>query len=207
MSNSLFLGTVNAQLVSQTENIAVNINDCSGNAIQADVSGNLKVSVSNQPALAFDGSGNLECAIQNLNLDVNKNIGVIVNNDNATTIFVKDSSVETNTANVSSALLNQRQSVLAWDESAVEQNGVSEYINPAGSSYTNTALSVYGNTSGSCTLCVQFANDTSTFYSSQYTYTVNGNFGFCIAGCSACSVRLIMTSATTTTITAFLNTC
>ena len=73
----------------------------------------------------------------------------------------------------------------------------------ASSSITNTnssrVLSIFGNTSSSTTLTVQFALSTpvsTSWFSSQYSITANGNWGFSFP-CSFQRMRIISSDATT----------
>jgi hypothetical protein len=108
---------------------------------------------------------------------------------------------------IANSLNNQRISVPAWNNVSVAQNGVSSAISPGTSTYCNTTLSCYGTSSQNAVIGVQFSNNGSTFYTTQYQYTLTaGDFGFSIA-CSAYHIRLILLSATTSTITAYIDVC
>jgi len=155
---SLFLGSVS--LVDGLNNLAVNVNDSSGNQIITDASHNLLVNVAN--------------------------------------------TVDTDTFQL---LNNQRQTAQVWEGVQVAQNETSSSINPASVSYCNTTLSCYGSSTEDAVIAVQFSNDTTTFYTTQYQYTLTaGDFGFSIP-CSAYSIRLKLLSATTSTLIAFIDIC
>lgn len=115
----------------------------------------------------------------------------------------------TNTVNtdVYGLLNNQRLSSQVWAGVSVAQNETSSAITPSLSSYCNTVLSCYGSSTESAVIAVQFSNDTTTFYTTQYQYTLSaGDFGFSIP-CSALCIRLKLLSATTSTIVAFIDIC
>ena len=115
----------------------------------------------------------------------------------------------TNTVNtdVYGLLNNQRLSSQVWAGVSVAQNETSSAITPSLSSYCNTVLSCYGSSTESAVIAVQFSNDTTTFYTTQYQYTLSaGDFGFSIP-CSALCIRLKLLSATTSTIIAFIDIC
>lgn len=140
-----------------------------------------------------DGSGYVEVAVKNLNLDVSGNAGVNVQNTVDTDIF--------------SLLNNQRQTAQVWEGDEVAQNEVSSSINPASTSYCNTTLSCYGSSTESAVIAIQFSNDNTTFYTTQYQYTLSaGDFGFSIP-CSASAIRLKLLSPTTSTLVAYINIC
>jgi len=87
-----------------------------------------------------------------------------------------------------------------WNSVSVE-NGDTSAI--ASSVYATRVLSIFGNASDTATLTLQLSIDGSTFYSTQSTITVNGDFGFSIP-CSFLSFRLIASGiSTTSTISAF----
>ena len=108
---------------------------------------------------------------------------------------------------VFSLLNNQRVSDQVWNGVQVAQNETSSAITPGTSTYCYTVLSCYGSSTEDAVIAVQFSNDATTFYTSQYTYTLSaGDFGFSIP-CSAVSIRLKLLSPTTTTLNAFINIC
>lgn len=141
----------------------------------------------------YDVSGNLKVSVQNLNLDGSGNAGVNVQNTVNTDVY--------------GLLNNQRQTAQVWAGVQVAQNETSSSINPATSSYCNTTLSCYGSSTEAAVIAVQFSNDNTAFYTTQYQYTLPaGDFGFSIA-CSAYAIRLKLLSTTTSTIVAYIDTC
>jgi len=177
---SLFLGSVS--LVDGLNNLAVNINDTSGNEIITDASHNLLVNVANVPTVSVSG-----------NVYDGNNLYVNVANTVSTDVY--------------SLLNNQRQTAQVWANVQVSQNETSASISPSLSSYCNTTLSCYGSSTEDAVIAVQFSNDTTTFYTTQYQYTLTaGDFGFSIP-CSAYSIRLKLLSATTSTLIAFIDIC
>jgi hypothetical protein len=104
-------------------------------------------------------------------------------------------------------LNNQRLSAQVWSGVQVAQNETSASITPSLSSYCNTVLSCYGSSTEDAVIAVQFSNDETTFYTTQYQYTLSaGDFGFSIP-CSALCIRLKLLSPTTSTLIAFINIC
>lgn len=177
---SLYLGSVS--IVSESGNQAVNINDSSGNQILTDASHNLLVAVANTVSVDLSGSSYTE---SNLNVNVQNTVDT----------------------DVYGLLNNQRQQAQVWAGVQVAQNETSASINPSSTSYANTTLSCYGSSTESAIIAVQFSNDNTTFYTTQYQYTLPaGDFGFSIA-CSAYAIRLKLLSATTSTIVAYINVC
>jgi len=113
----------------------------------------------------------------------------------------------TDITSIANALSNQRITSTVWNNISVVQNGQSNIISPGTSTYCNTTLSCYGTSSQDATIAVQFSNNGITFYTTQYQYTLTaGNFGFSIP-CSAYHIRLILLSAVTSTITAYIDIC
>ena len=157
------------------------------------------VNVDNFPASqVISGSVNVD------NFPASQVISGSVNVDNfPTTQAISNDDIGT----IASSLNNQRKNVVAWNNVSVVQNGVSNAINPGTSTYCNTTLSCYGTSSQNATIAVQFSQDNITYYTTQYQYTVTaGDFGFSIA-CSAYNIRLILLSATTSAISAFIDIC
>jgi hypothetical protein len=108
---------------------------------------------------------------------------------------------------VFSLLNNQRLTAHVWQDVQVAQNETSSAITPGTSTYCNTVLSCYGSSTEDAVIAVQFSDDATTFYTTQYQYTLSaGDFGFSIA-CSAASIRLKLLSPTTTTLIAYINIC
>ena len=140
-----------------------------------------------------DGSGYVEVVDMNNNYDVSGNLNVNVTNTVDTDVY--------------GLLNNQRQTAQVWAGVQVAQNETSASINPASTSYCNTTLSCYGSSTESAVIGVQFSNDDTTFYTTQYQYTLSaGDFGFSIP-CSASAIRLKLLSSTTSTLVAFIDVC
>jgi hypothetical protein len=147
-----------------------------------DGSGNVKVSVVNTPTVSVSG-----------NVYDGDNLYVNVANTVDTDVY--------------SLLNNQRLTAQVWAGVQVAQNETSSAITPSLSSYCNTVISCYGSSTEDAVIAVQFSNDATTFYTTQYQYTLSaGDFGFSIP-CSASSIRLKLLSATTTTLIAYINIC
>lgn len=95
----------------------------------------------------------------------------------------------------------QRTTVESWTNQSINTGDTSSLLDVRAISSTN--LSVYGTSSDAGTIGVQFSDDGTTFYSTQYlTSTVNGDFGFSCP-MSAPYARLLWTGDSTT-ITAFI---
>jgi hypothetical protein len=157
------------------------------------------VNVDNFPASqVISGSVNVD------NFPASQVISGSVNVDNfPTTQAISNDDIGT----IATSLNNQRKNVVAWNNVSVVQNGVSNVISPGTSTYCNTTLSCYGTSSQNATIAVQFSQDNITYYTTQYQYTVTaGDFGFSIT-CSAYNIRLILLSATTSAISAFIDIC
>jgi len=91
-----------------------------------------------------------------------------------------------------------------WNNVLVNQNETSDINNATFQSSSN--LTIFGKADGSCTIGVQFSDSpVNEFFTSQYQISVigAGSFGACIAGFCAPTVRLILLSADSRTITAF----
>jgi hypothetical protein len=138
----------------------------------------------NQSVNINDSSGNaLTSAMGNLNVAVSGNN---YNNDNLKIV----SAAGFTTTKV-------------WDLNSLNPDDVSQ---PVGSTYAVSNCTVYGNASGACVLALQFSVDNGDYYTSQYTTTLTGaqDFGFCVPGCSAPTIRLIVISGTPT-VTAYIS--
>ena len=138
----------------------------------------------NQSVNIHDGSGNaLTSAMGNLNVVVSGNT---YNNDNLKVV----SAAGFTTTKV-------------WDVNTVGPDDVSQ---PVGSTYAVSNCTVYGNASSACILALQFSIDNGDYYTSQYTTTLTGaqDFGFCVPGCCAPTIRLIVVSGSPT-ITAYIS--
>ena len=153
-----------------------------------------------------NASGYVQTVITNT-VDVS---GSVTTDISGQTVDISGQSVivsSTDISTIASALNNQRISANVWNNASVVQNGVSNAISPGSTTYNNTTMSCYGTSSQDAVIAVQFSNNDSTYYTTQYQYTLTaGSFGFSIA-CSAYHIRLILLSPTTSTITAYINIC
>ena len=98
-----------------------------------------------------------------------------------------------------SVSLNSRKSDEVWGGSSVVTGGVSAVSDLTGSNRQN--LSVYGSSSVTCDLALEFSVNGVTFYTTQYSVSVTGGqtFGYTIP-CSASYVRLKRTDAGATSV-------
>ena len=182
-------GTVSTDISGQTVDISGQSVVVSG-TVSTDISGQT-VDISGQ-SVVVSGTVSTDISGQTVIVDIS---GQSVNIGNT---------VSTDTF---SLLNNQRVSGQVWDGVQVAQNETSSAITPSLSSYCNTVLSCYGSSTEDAVIAVEFSNDTTTFYTTQYQYTLSaGDFGFSIP-CSASSIRLKLLSATTTTLIAYINIC
>jgi len=182
-------GTVSTDISGQTVDISGQSVVVSG-TVSTDISGQT-VDISGQ-SVVVSGTVSTDISGQTVLVDIS---GQSVNIGN------------TVTTDVYSLLNNQRQTAQVWAGVQVAQNETSSSINPASASYCNTVLSCYGSSTEDAVIAVQFSNDTTTFYTTQYQYTLTaGDFGFSIP-CSALCIRLKLLSATTSTLIAFIDTC
>ena len=134
----------------------------------------------------YDDSGNLYVNINNT-----PNVEILSNNYAAGALLVCSDIVQT----VGGKL---------WNNILVNQNQTSNINNATFQSSSN--LTIFGKADGSCTIGVQFSDSpVNEFFTSQYQITVSGagSFGACIAGFCAPTVRLILLSADSRTVTAF----
>jgi len=134
----------------------------------------------------YDGSGNLYVNVNNT-----PNVEILSNNYASGALLVCSDIVQT----VGGKL---------WNNVLVNQNETSNINNATFQSSSN--LTIFGKADGSCTIGVQFSDSpVNEFFTSQYQITVigAGSFGACIAGFCAPTVRLILLSADSRTITAF----
>jgi hypothetical protein len=90
----------------------------------------------------------------------------------------------------------QRFSQVLWDAATVVAGGSSNVANLTNSKFTT--ITIYGTVDIPCTLTIQFSQDNTAFYNSQYSFTVTSvggaDFGASIA-CSASYVRLKRTDS------------
>jgi len=89
-----------------------------------------------------------------------------------------------------------------WSNNVTGVNGVSLVANL--SNVVQTNLTIFGSVDGATNLVVQFSNDGTNFYDSQYSYvqSASGNWGFSI---NACPLYLRLKSTSSVTATAFVN--
>jgi len=180
----------------QVVDISGQVVDISGQTVLVDISGQV-VDISGQ---VVDISGQV-VDISGQVVDISGQTVVV---DISGQSVVVSGSVSTD---VFSLLNNQRLTAHVWQGVQVAQNETSSAITPSLSSYCNTVLSCYGSSTEDAVIAVQFSNDATTFYTTQYQYTLSaGDFGFSIP-CSASSIRLKLLSATTTTLIAFIDIC
>jgi hypothetical protein len=202
-------GTVSTDISGQTVDISGQSVVVSG-TVSTDISGQT-VDISGQSVVV---SGTVSTDISGQTVDISGQ-SVVVSGTVSTDISGQTVDISGQTVVVSStditaianALSNQRITATVWNNVSVVQNGTSNIISPGTSTYNNTVLSCYGTSSQNATIAVQFSNNGTTFYTTQYQYTLTaGNFGFSIP-CSAYHVRLILLSAVTSTITAYIDIC
>lgn len=136
------------------------------------------VEVTNFPK---DGSGNLKVAVQNTSL--------AVTNTDLTNIY---------------NVVNSRGSGVLWSGSATGAGGVSLAIDLSLKNIKN--ITFMGNCNGATLLTVQFSNDGTTYYDSQYTYTLSasGDVGFNLA---CCPNYIRVKSSNNITASLFVNYC
>jgi hypothetical protein len=91
-----------------------------------------------------------------------------------------------------------------WSNNLTGINGVSLVANL--SDVVQTNLTIFGSVDGATNLVVQFSNDGTNFYDSQYSYvqSASGNWGFSI---NACPLYLRLKSTISVTAYAFVNYC
>jgi len=171
--------------------------DISGQSVV--VSGTVSTDISGQTVLVDISGQTVVVDISGQTVDISGQTVDI----SGQTVIVSSTDIST----IATSLNNQRISANVWNNSSVVQNGQSSVISPGTYTYCNTTLSCYGTSSQDATIAVQFSNNGSTFYTTQYQYTLTaGNFGFSLA-CSAYHIRLILLSAITSTITAYIDIC
>jgi hypothetical protein len=89
-------------------------------------------------------------------------------------------SVRFSASQVIVAEIPTKSSFTLWATPGSGINGVSSVLDL--SSKLTNSLTIYGNSSQATTLTIQFSNDNTTFYSSQYAYTLSsgGDWGFTV---------------------------
>lgn len=122
-----------------------------------------------------------------------------------TLLDVSDADTHTKLDNIQTQLekSNKGTSTL-WSNNLTGVNGVSLTADLSNVNQSN--LSIFGNVNGATQLIVQFSNDGSNFYDSQYSYTqsASGDYGFNI---NASPKYLRLKSTVSVTAYAFLNYC
>jgi hypothetical protein len=167
----------------------------------------LDVDINNFPATQ-------DVNVTNASLDVNVTnpvTSVDVNNFPATqdvnvtnaSLDVSDSDTHTKLDNIQTQLekSNKGTSTL-WSNNLTGVNGVSLIANLSNVNQSN--LTIFGSVNGATSIVVQFSNDGTNFYDSQYSYvqSASGNWGFSI---NACPLYLRLKSTSSVTATAFVN--
>jgi hypothetical protein len=89
-----------------------------------------------------------------------------------------------------------------WSNNLTGVNGVSLILNLSNVNQSN--LTIFGSVDGATNLIVQFSNDGTIFYDSQYSYvqSASGNWGFNI---TACPLYMRLKSTSSVTAYAFVN--
>jgi len=168
---------------------------------------NLDVTISNFPTTQ-------DVNITNASLDVNVTNSVTsvdVNNFPTTqdvnitnaSLDVNDTDTHTKLDSIQTQLekSNKGTSTL-WSNNVTGVNGVSLTLNLSNVNQSN--LTIFGSVDGATNLIVQFSNDGTNFYDSQYSYvqSASGNWGFNI---TACPLYLRLKSTSSVTAYAFVN--
>ena len=134
------------------------------------------------------------------NFPQNPNVTVVNSSLN-----VSDSSTQSKLATIQGLVSRSNKGTATlWNNTTTGVNGVSLSVALIISNQKN--LSFFGNVSGATNLIVQFSNDGTTFYDSQYSYTqsASGDFGFNTTGSPLfCRIK----STNSVTATAFINYC
>jgi len=168
---------------------------------------NLDVTISNFPTTQ-------DVNITNASLDVNVTNSVTsvdVNNFPTTqdvnitnaSLDVNDTDTHTKLDSIQTQLekSNKGTSTL-WSNNVTGVNGVSLILNLSNVNQSN--LTIFGSVDGATNLIVQFSNDGTNFYDSQYSYvqSASGNWGFNI---TACPLYMRLKSTSSVTAYAFVN--
>ena len=150
-------------------------------------------------------SGSVDANITNASLDVNVTNPVtsVDANITNTSLDVSDGDTHTKLDTIQTQLekSNKGTSTL-WSNSLTGVNGVSLIANLSNVNQSN--LTIFGSVDGATNLVVQFSNDGTNFYDSQYSYvqSASGNWGFNI---TACPLYLRLKSTNSVTAYAFVN--
>jgi len=158
----------------------------------------LDVNVTN-PVTSVDAN------ITNTSLDVNVTNPVTSVDANITnaSLDVSDGDTHTKLDTIQTQLekSNKGTSTL-WSNNLTGVNGLSLILNLSNVNQSN--LTIFGSVDGATNLVVQFSNDGTNFYDSQYSYvqSASGNWGFSI---NACPLYLRLKSTSSVTAYAFVN--
>ena len=152
-------------------------------------------------------TGTVDANITNTSLDVNvTNVPTSIDaNITNTSLDVSDGDTHTKLDNIQTQLekSNKGASTL-WSNNLTGINGVSLVADLSTVNQTN--LTVYGSVNGATQIVVQFSNDGTNFYDSQYSYnqSASGDYGFNI---NSSPKYLRLKSSLSVTAYAFLNYC
>jgi hypothetical protein len=150
-------------------------------------------------------TGSVDANITNTSLDVNVTNPVtsVDANITNTSLDVSDGDTHTKLDTIQTQLekSNKGTSTL-WSNNITGVNGVSLILNLSNVNQSN--LTIFGSVDGATNLVVQFSNDGTNFYDSQYSYvqSASGNWGFNI---TACPLYLRLKSTSSVTAYAFVN--
>ena len=152
-------------------------------------------------------TGSVDANITNTSLDVNVTNPVtsVDANITNTSLDVSDGDTHTKLDNIQTQLekSNKGTSTL-WSNNLTGVNGVSLVADLSTVNQTN--LTVFGSVNGATQIIVQFSNDGTNFYDSQYSYnqSASGDYGFNI---NSSPKYLRLKSTNSVTAYAFLNYC
>lgn len=152
-------------------------------------------------------TGTVDANITNTSLDVNVTNPVtsVDANITNTSLDVSDGDTHTKLDNIQTQLekSNKGASTL-WSNNLTGVNGVSLIADLSTVNQTN--LTVFGSVNGATQIIVQFSNDGTNFYDSQYSYnqSASGDYGFNI---NSSPKYLRLKSTNSVTAYAFLNYC
>ena len=162
------------------------------------------VDVNNFPATQDVNVTNASLAVTG-SIDVNNFPATQDVNVTNASLDVSDADTHTKLDNIQTQLekSNKGNSTL-WSNNLTGVNGVSLVVNLSNVNQSN--LTLYGSVNGATSLVVQFSNDGTTFYDTQYSYnqSASGDWGFNI---TACPLYLRLKSTNSVTAYAFVNYC
>jgi hypothetical protein len=194
--------------VSGTVDISGQTVDISGQTVN--ISGQV-VDISGQSVVV---SGTVDISGQTIDISGQT---IVVSNLNGVAVDLATNSLFTNVTNLPASypvtnsditniydVVNSRGSSTLWFGSPTGTNGVSLAVNFSSKNIKN--ISFMGYISGDTVLTVQFSNDNTTFYDSQYSYTLSsaGDVGFNLA---CCPNYLRLKSSNDRTATIIVNYC